>query len=73
MIAVVGKHRSDNAEVVDVLADLREDLADLNTALAILLKAEGRGHEVAGRAVRLDFRTGHRLAVALDQAELGIE
>ena len=54
-------------------AELREDLADFDAALAVLLEREGRLQQIAGLALRLQIARGHRLAVVLRQHRLGIE
>jgi len=46
-------------------ANFGEDLADLQAALAVLQKLEGRLHQVAGGTVRLQLGAGPGLAVAL--------
>ena len=38
----VGLHRADDADVVDALAEFREELADLDARLAVLLELERR-------------------------------
>ena len=72
VIRHVGLHRSDDANVVDALADIGEDLADLDAALAVLLeferRAEGRaglalGPEILGRQFLARVRVEHRLGV----------
>ena len=73
VIPVVGVHRADDADVVDVRANLRKNLADLDAALSALLEFEWRAHQVPRRAVGFDLRTGHRLAIVLDQHGLGVE
>ena len=47
----VGVHRADDADVVDVLGGVREQLADLEPALAVLLELERRGERGPGLAL----------------------
>src|SRR5260370_41353376 len=57
VIADVGVGGTNDAEIVDLAPDLREDLADFQPALPVLLEAVRRTHQVAGGAVGLDLRT----------------
>ena len=54
-------------------ADVREQLADLHAALAVLLERERRSHQRAGLALGGDRAAGQRLAVVLVEHRLGIE
>ena len=56
MIRDVRVHRADDADVVDALADLGEDLADFDAGLAVLLELERRLEEPAGLAFGLEAR-----------------
>ena len=73
MIGHVGLHRPDHADVVDALAHMREDLADLDPALAVGLELEGRAERSA--CLPLGTQVAHRqgLAVVLRQLGLGVE
>ena len=55
-------------------ADVREQLADLDAALAVLVELPGRRQQVAGRR-ELELRLGERqrLAVHLGELRLGVE
>ena len=48
MVGHVGLHRPNDAQVVDVLGEAREDFADLDARLAVLLKLEWRGEGCPG-------------------------
>gem|GEM_PF-6093761 len=50
-----------------------EDLADLEAALAVVRELEGRFHQVAGGAVRLQLKAGHGIAVALIEDGLRVK
>ena len=74
MVGHVGVHRADDADVVDVLGGVREDLADFEPALAVLLrtcKGDGKAAPVR-RSVRR-FAGRQRLAGILGQRGLGVE
>src|SRR6266496_5277887 len=53
MIGNVGVHRAHDAEIVDTAAYIRENLADLDSALAVFLKFERRWKSRTGTALRL--------------------
>ncbi len=72
MIGDVGVHRADHADVVDHPGRVREQVADFDPALAVLLELEGRAHGRAGLA--LGGQIGrHRLAVVAVEHRLGVE
>ena len=73
MIGGVGVHRTDDAEVVDVLGGFREDLTDLDAAFAVLLEPERRGQAARGFPLRRQVSLGQHLAFVLLQERLGIE
>ena len=52
------QHRPHHEDVVDARADLREDVTDLDAALAVRPELERRLHEPAGGPIRLDLRPG---------------
>ena len=62
-----------HAQVVGALGDMREDLADLQAALAMLGELERRHHQAAGLALGLDAGGRRLLAVVLRQIRLGVE
>ena len=68
---VAAVHRADDADVVDARADLRKQLADLDAALAVLLKFPGRGQQVARRG-ELELRLGERQRLAVISASFGL-
>ena len=61
----VGPHRADDAHVVDEVAEVREELADLQAALALLLELERRRERHAVQARQ-------RLVGVLGEGRLGI-
>ena len=69
----VGVHRANHADVVGAGADVREELADLEAALAVARELERRLHQRAGPALGGHGAAGKRLAVILRQHRLGIE
>ena len=69
----VGVHRADHADVVGARADVREELADLEAALAVALERERRLHQRAGLALGRDGAARQRLAVVLVEHRLRIE
>ncbi len=72
--AVGAVHGLDEADVVDVLGDLGEQVADPGAALAVLLKAPGRLEQVEGFAgYDLGAREGQGLAMVTLQERLVIE
>ena len=68
-----GVDGADDADVVDALADVGEELADFDAALAVALELEGRLHEGAGLALVAEVAAGHGLAVVLGEHGLGVE
>src|SRR5258708_6686164 len=73
MVRYIGDHRSNDAEVIDILSDMREDLADLRAVLPILLEAERRPHQIPGCELGPRRFEGQRLAVELVQHRLVVE
>ena len=73
VIRDVGVKRANHAHVVDALAEMREQLTDLDAALAVLFERERRLHERAGLALRGHRTAGERLPVVLREHGLGIE
>ena len=69
----VGVHRTDEADVVRAFADVREQLADLDAGLAVLLEREGRAHQRAGLAFGGNRAARQRLSVVLVEHRLRIE
>ena len=74
VVDVVGDHRADHAEVVDVARQAGQQLAHLGPALAVFGELPRRGQQVAGLgALELRLLEGERLAVHRGQLRLGIE
>ena len=73
VVAVIRMHGADEAEVVDSLSDLRENLADLEARLAVALELPRTAHKGAAGAVRPDFGAGHGLAIVLGEGGLVVE
>ena len=73
MIRNIGIHRADDTNIIDALGDAREQITDLNAALAVLLKLERRLKRCAGFPFR--FQVVHRqgLTVEFGKNRLGIE
>ncbi len=72
MIRDVRVHRVDDADVVCHGADVGEQLADLDSRLAVVLELEGRPHERPRLALRLDL-VRNRLAVIPVELRLRVE
>ncbi len=73
VIGNVGVHRADHAQLVGVLPQVREQLADLDAALTILLELE-RGSEGGSRLpLGPQVFVGQLLAVVAGQNRLGVE
>ena len=47
MIRIIGVHRSDDAHVVDALSDLRQQLANRQSALTAIPKTKRHRHQTA--------------------------
>ena len=75
VIRIVGVHRADHAQVVDVPGDVRKQLADLDAAFAVPFERERRRQQLAAlaAAVLRGQRLGQRFARVLGQFGLGIE
>ena len=73
MVADVRMHGADDAEVVDGIANSREDLRDRDSALAATPKFEGRPHQGARSPVGPDLGAGKRLAVVAFQRRFRVE
>ena len=67
-------HRMDHAEIIHMSRHFREQIADPQTALAVLTKTPRRLQQVTCR-VKLDLRLGERkrLAIITSQQRLGIK
>src|SRR5262249_33948839 len=66
-------HRPDHADVVDVLGGVREDLADFQSALAVLLELEWRGERRTGLPLRAEVCRRQRLPRILRKRRLRVE
>ena len=73
MIGDVGHHRPDHAEVVGALADVLEDLADLQPAPAVLLERDTATCRPCPSSARSAGWIGEDLAVLPGQLGLGVE
>ncbi len=73
MIRIVGVHRSQHANVVDMFAQLRQQFTDGYTAFATLVKLERRGQQATGWAFGGEIRTGRTLPGVLLELRFGIE
>jgi hypothetical protein len=73
MIRIVGVQRADDANVVNALAQLRQQLTDRQAALAAGLERIGNGHQAAGGILGAKLHFGGPLARVLVQLRLGIE
>ena len=73
MIRNFGVDRADPAHIVGDLAKVRPQLADIHSALAVLLELERRLHQLAGPALGLDPAAGNRLPIVLLKRGFGIE
>src|SRR5690348_4232773 len=52
MVRDIGVHRPNEADIIRALADLREQFADIHSALAVFLEREWRAHQCACLAFR---------------------
>src|SRR5260370_3261846 len=73
MVGAVGVHGADHGDIVDALAEVRKNLADLDAALSEFLELERRLQQVAGLTLGLEIGRGHGLAVVLGEHRLGVE
>ena len=73
MIGDIGVHGADDAEVVGAGGDVREDVGDFETALAVTLEFVGRPHERAGLAFGAEVFARHGLAVEAVKFRFGVE
>jgi hypothetical protein len=73
VVGNLGVHGANPADIVRDLAQVRPQLADVHSALPVLLEFEWRLHQLAGPPLRLDIATRQRLAIVLFQRRLGIE
>ena len=73
VVRAVRVHGADDADIVDALAQIREDLADLDAALSEFFELEGRLEQVTRLALGFQIGCGHGLAVILGQHRLGVE
>ena len=69
----VGVHRLDDAQVVGVAGKALEDLADLETALAMWFELERRAHQRARLALGLEIAARIRFAIVLCQHGLVVK
>ncbi len=72
VIRHVGMHRTDDAQVVDRLGQVREDFADFDPATARLVEFVGRGKRGAGGPFGRQMH-GDRLAGVFRERRLGVE
>ena len=72
VVGHVRVHRADDADVVNALRRLRENLTDLDAAPAVFLELVGRAEGRAGAALGAEF-VGQRFAVMLIERGLGVE
>jgi len=73
VVGVVGVHRADDAEVVDVPGRVRQQLADRQAALAAGLKLVRHRHAAAGGIFRAEIDFLRPLPRELVESRLGIE
>jgi hypothetical protein len=73
VIRDVGVDRSDEADVVGALADVREELADVHPDVPVFLERERRPHQRASLALGGDGAARQRLPVVLVEHRLRIE
>ena len=67
MIGYVGNHRANDAKVVRVLANVPEELTDIDAAFSILFESERRTEGRAGWPFSNQIWRGQLLAVVLGQ------
>ena len=65
--------RPNQTDVVDAFADVREQLADFEAALAVVLELERRSHQVAGLALGFRIAARERHAVIIFERRLAVE
>jgi hypothetical protein len=66
-------HRANDAQIIRMLSQFREDLTDLDAALPVLLEREWRSQQVAGFPLGPKIARRHRLPVKLVEHRLWIE
>ena len=73
MIWDIGVHRTNDADVIDALTDVRKQIADFDSGFAVLLEFE-RGHQqAAGLSFRFQIRCRGTLPVILGKRRLRVE
>ena len=73
MVRRNGVHRADDAQVVDAVAQMGQQVADEDAALAARPEAEWRGIQPAGGAFGADFDVARPLACELVDFGLGVK
>ena len=73
VVGVDGVHIADDAQIVGMLAQLREQFADFQSAFPALFELPRRVPDGAGVRARLWFLAWHRLPVPLLHARLWVE
>jgi hypothetical protein len=73
MVGDLGIDGAHPADIVGHFTQMRPKLADVHSALPVLLELERRLHQFAGSALGFDVSAGKRLAVILLERGLRIE
>ena len=73
MIGHLRVHGADDGDVVGMRGGAREDLADLESALTVARKLEGRGQGCAGLALGAEVLARQGLAGVFREGRLGVE
>src|ERR1700683_3451875 len=73
MVRDLRVHRANDADIVNRLSQLGEDLTDLDAAFAAAAEGEWRAEQIAGLALSLQVAAGDGLAAVLLQHRLGIK
>jgi hypothetical protein len=70
----LGRHRPDDGQIIGARADLREEIADWNSALTVIAKLPRAGQQISVVVeLRALDRPRQRFAGVLIEARLGIE
>ena len=73
MVRDVGVHGANDADVVNRVTQLGENLADLDAALATTAEGERRAEQIAGLSLGLQISGRDGMAAELLQHRLGVE
>ena len=73
MIRIVGVQRPENADLVNVAAQMRQQLADRHAALTPRREFKRRGEQTSGGSFRSQVGGGRSLAFVFSESWFGVE